>query len=557
MKRYSKTLLKINLMAIFVLSLFVASRLLLAIAEGSVTTAATDGIDEIVAVGTDGYVYVYDYNGNQVFRSAEGGWNYVATADLNNDNDQEIIAVGANTIKVYDPQVAGTAFEFTVTYGGSAGQFTQVDTGNLIDNDNTHEIALLRSVGNGHGRIIIYDPPNTNPAVDVDFLSDWRDFAIGDYDGDEDDDFALIYWNPDNPSGSKNLMELRKGHNPDSRLENSSDNFQLSDSEWFDIVTADLITTNGDKVEWVGTQNLNGNIIAQRWSSKRIKDIWSLDNPYNYLAAADFRGEGRDQVAMLRNVSGTKSSLRFVAHVETGNDQEGVVWVKLSGLGSDWLNLAAGNVDTDQTYREAVLLKGNLIRVYRITQSTADRMDCNPASECLDISGSFKGALALGDLGVDIKQEQPIPYEVLPANIGRAVMTNETATPSEIYIYGEKEIDVPINWNASILPYEGSGILRQALKTDENLSITITSAGVEYKSDLGSGALSSVSWLALSDYTGVTPATVTVSFSNTTEGAHRAMILVWQYDLPDDRFRFSDVTYIVGGERVYLPLVLR
>nr|NIW43922.1 hypothetical protein [Gammaproteobacteria bacterium] len=141
------------------------------------------------------------------------------------------------------------------------------------------EIALLRSVG-GEGYIVIYDPPDTSPKINQKFFTDWRDFAIGDYDGDEDDDFALIYWNPNGPSGSKNLMELRKGHDPSERLEGSSDNFQTSDSEWFDIATGNFRTDNGKRVEWVGSQNLGDNIIAQKWEDKKIKKLWGRSDRF-------------------------------------------------------------------------------------------------------------------------------------------------------------------------------------------------------------------------------------------------------------------------------------
>jgi hypothetical protein len=40
-------------------------------------------------------------------------------------------------------------------------------------------------------------------------------------------------------------------------------------------------------------------------------------------------------------------------------------------------------------------------------------------------------------------------------------------------------------------------------------------------------------------------------------GAYKAMILIWQLDLPDDRFRYVDVSVFVGSTQVYMPLVLK
>jgi hypothetical protein len=516
--------------------------------------AKTDGIDEIVVVGTDSFIYAYDYQGRQVYKSPEGGWNHVATADLNKDGDKEIIAVGANTVRVYDPQVIGTPFNFSATYTNNIGQFTQVGTGNLIRDDSNPEIALLRSVG-AEGYIVIYDPPNTSPRVNQKFLTDWRNFAIGDYDGDGDDDFALIYWNPNGPSGFKNLLELRKGHDPSERLEGSADNYQTSDSEWFDIAKGNFLTDNGNRVEWVGSQNLGDNIIAQEWKDKKIQRIWGRSTAFNFVATADFRGEKVDQVVMLRNVSGNNVSLRFLNH-------QGIGWAEVKNLGTGWLNLAAGNVDAETTYREAVILRNNLIRVYLRAQSIAADMDCSNENECLEITGSFNGALALGDLGIEY---QPLtPFEVSPTNISRSAAQEQEILPAPFHIYGDKAFQVPLDWNATVLPYELTGEFLQALEAEPNLSLTITSAGIRYEGRAVSGNIPSVPWVALSDYTGTTPATITVSFSSTNvgspiyeQGAYRAIILVWQNDLLNDRFRGADVSIVVSKAKIYLPIVLR
>ena len=522
-------------------------------AQGSVVAANTDGIEEIIAIGNDSFVYVYDYNGQQVYKSPESGWNLVTTADLNNDGDKEIIAVGGNVIKVFDPQIVGSPYSFSATYGSAGGTFTRVASGNFITNDSTHEIALLRSVGNGRGRIVIYDPPNVSPVRDVEFLTDWRDFAVGDYDGDGDDDFALIYWNSSNPSGLRNWMELRKGSDPNAKLEDSNNAGQYSDSEWFDIATGDFVTTNGSKREWVGSQNLDKNVLAQRWSNQSIVEIWSrTDGAFQYLATADFRGEGNDQVVMLRNVS-SGVSLRYV-------NKDGLKWADLSGLGTGWLNVAAGNVDTESTFEEAVILRGNLIRVYRLAQSTADNMNCDAAGECLDISGSFRGALALGDLGTNF--EQPTNYAVSITEIGRSVEQGQSIAPAQFSITGETPSNQPLTWGAIILPeLEGSN-LKEALQANPNLSLTITDNRLRVGSPDGGQDLPEVDWMSLSDDTGTTPTTVTVTFSDTNVGSplydpglYQATILVWQDDIPEDRFRFIDVTVLVSKEKYYIPLL--
>ena len=476
--------------------------------------------------------------------------------------------MGNNNIRVYDPQVSGTAYSFSTTYSGSGGNFTRLEAGNLLSADGTPEFALLRSVGDGSGRVVIYDPPATSPIINESFLTDWRDFALGDYDGDGDDDFALIHWDAGKPSGLRNWFELRQGHDPKNKLANNSPNAgAYSDEEWIDVVAANFVTNNGNRVEWVGSRNASDNrdIIAQQWNGSSMSDLWFKAEDYDFLTSQDFRDDGRDQVAMLRNVSGSSTSLRLVAYLP--GQAEGITWVSLTGLGTGWLNIASGNIDDEKitNYRELVILKANLIRVYRSPQSSdPNDFDCSKENKCLEISGSFNGALAVGDLGEDFEAEVPVPYEVTPSSIQRTVLQNAQVESATLLIQGEKAVNVPLNWGAVPLPYLGSEALRAAINEGTDLSITITPRGIQYNDGARTNLIPTVPWMILSAYTGTTPATVTVSFSSTHAGsplheekAYQAMILVWQTDLPDDRFRVSDVTIWVGVQQTYLPVVIR
>ncbi|MFQ5578595.1 MAG: FG-GAP repeat domain-containing protein, partial [Anaerolineae bacterium] len=360
---FSKQLLRISLTGLVTLLLLALGSNVLVGGQGPMPqqTAASqaDGIDEVVVVGTDGYVYAYDYTGQLVYQSPGNGWSLAATGDFNRDGDDEIVAVGGNRIKVFDPQVNGTEYSLSRTYSGSTGTFTKVAVGHLVGDDNQLDIALLRSRGGTVSRIVIYRTSKAAPAVDYEFpYSNWDDFAVADFDGDGDDDFALIYWNNNYPDGVKSWLELWKGHDPSQRLQGSSNNGRYSNLEWFDIAAGNFVTTNGDRVEWVGAQNVN-NVVVQQWKDERIRDVWAVGPAFEFVAAADFRGDGDDQVAMLRNVT-SGVSLQFAR----SGDARFKPWAKTSGLGTGWLNLAAGNLDTETKYKEAVIIKNNLIRVY-------------------------------------------------------------------------------------------------------------------------------------------------------------------------------------------------
>ncbi len=551
---------KVFKLNIVVLTTVIAMMLLsapLAGAKRAVTQANTDGIDEIVVVGTDGYVYAYNKDGDQVFKSPEGGWELVTTADMNGDGDAEIIAVGGNTIKVYDPQVVGTVYSFEATYSGS-GSFTTVRTGDLIQNNGTLEIALLRSVS-GKGRVVAYAPPDTTPKEDVEFLTDWRDMAIGDFDADGDDDYALTYWN-----GSLNLLELRKGHDPSTKLQDSDGASFLSNSEWVDIEPGNLLTNDNGRMEWVASEKGTG-IFAQKWdtSKKKPRNIWSTGTSFDFLATADFRNDGDDQVAMLRNVtSGT--SLQFVRD----GDTKFKPWSSVSGLGTGWLNLAAGNLDDETTYKEAVIIKNNLIRVFLKPQAgsygDSTYLDCNTAGNCFEafnLASNLNGALAVGDLGVTF--DTVVPYQISTTNIVQTVAQSQTVPTTTFYIYGETTQNQPISWRAMILPGWDALFLREMLKQDPNLSLSITPSRIQYNSTQGTGELPTVDWITLNAFTGTTPSTITTVFSDTypgsplfNTGAYKASILILRQDNQED-VQWIDVTVLVGGTKIYLPLIMK
>ena len=541
-------------------------------------TPGVDDVEEIVVIGADTYVYVYKLTQTNplkwevVFQSPENGWEHVATADLNNDKDHEIIVTSRNKVKVYDPQIIGTEFTFEATYGSldSRNFFTKVDAGNFFGEDPTLEIALTYSNGSRgdtHSRIIIYKPPQTSPEVDELFtLSDWDDFAVGDYDGDGDDDFALTYWNQNYPDDNRSWFELRKGKDPDQKLEGTNNAGTYSNSEWFDIASGEFSTANGTRDEWVGTQNIGKVIVAQRWDDdEEIRDIWSRDDKggYEYLAVSDFRGENDfDQVAMLRNLS-TSSSLPSLQFIKNRT-----VWSSITGLGTGWIGLESGNVDAESNFKEAIALKADIIRIYLQPQAGSsgqgDFLDCNRAGNCFEIAGSFLASIAVGDLGtVFTVKRDPVAFSVSPTKISRTVDENQAVSNQTITISGEYDVDEPLAWRAGILPDLSVPQTRQLLRDDPDLILSITEQEDAASTSQAFGTIHwpDKSWISLSAFEGTTTPTqslVTTIMTNTGRGFYQATILFWRQDLPEeDRFRFVDVSLLVGAKGVYLPMVIK
>ncbi len=538
---------------------------LLVMAQGR--AVSSDGIDEIVTLDASGYVVVYNYLGAEIFKSEENGWSYIATGDLNNDGDDEIVAVSASSkkIKVYNP--SGAAYSFETTYTAHSGTFKQVGVGKLVGGDAQQDIAILMGVDATHSRIIIYTPPSAATQIDYEYkITNWDQFIIGDFDGDGDDDFAYTYWNASYQSGYKSWLEVYKGHDPDTKVNNDAAIY--NDSQWFDTVTGNF--KNDSKMEWFGSQNLWPNSAAQEWNKgdDRINILWRISENFNRLAAANFRGnaDGTYQAAMLRTADGV---LKFAGE-SSSSPGTGVVWAT-TNAGSGWLDVAAGNLDDEPTYKEAVIVKSTMLRIYLITQSPSDYLDCVPhdnnKEECREIEGSFNGQIAIGDVGVftdppDVAEA----FAASPSAIARTPAQSTTIATQTLYIRGEKNISNSITWAAAILPEPEVQQFKEMLSNDAGLSFSITSGQLEYASDAGSGQLPPVDWISLSQYTGTTPSTITVAFSDTfatsplfDEGLHKATILIYRESglPPEDRFRYVDVSIMVNGTSLYLPLVLK
>jgi len=276
-----------------------------------------------------------------------------------------------------------------------------------------------------------------------------------------------------------------------------------------------------------------------------------------------------DQVVMLRNVtSGT--SLQF--------SKGASVWASISGLGTDWLNVATGNLDGESTYREAVAIKSNLIRVYLRPQAGANGestyLDCNTASNCFEsfsLASNLNGALAVADIGITF--DTITPFSVSPTTLSRSVDLSQTLSSATFYIDGEDTGNQPITWRAYVLPYDArvAAYAKSIFRTEANLGVTITGRGIEAFQPEGTGIIPTQDWLALSTTTAgpgayitgtTTPATVTVTFSDTyptsplgASGVYKALIQVQNMDTLETTPVV--VSIFVGGNKVYLPLVIK
>ncbi|MFQ5613821.1 MAG: FG-GAP repeat domain-containing protein [Anaerolineae bacterium] len=538
------------------------------LAQGGLLVTADTDDDEIVVIGQDGKVYglVYSHELNKDpellvgFISSDAGWTDVATGDFNGDGDHEIVAIGSTLVKVFDPGGSTTAASFTSS-SGSSEAWTQVTTGDT-NNDGQDEIILLRPDGSG-GNVTIFSPTNSTATAwttleNVDFLTNWRDVAVADFEGNSNDDLLLLFFQSPN-----NLVELREGDAPQNLLDSNQNASSLTtDQEWFDIVAGQIVA--GGRAEWAATRSKADTLLAQQWTGTAISTVGSINyaTPFEKLALGDVYGDGDKEVIGLRNIS---------------NDTGVQVWnpagpqyafVLGESIGTGWLGVAAGNVDKDsqqtsesKPYEEIILVKSNLIRIYTVAQAN---------NTFFDFSGSYLGPVAVGNLGIEGQE----PFNVSVTTITRVAAISDTIIPAENFtIRGESASQTPINWQAVVIPAYSWPSLQNAIAKDPAIELTITPNGLRYQGQLGPQSIPAVDWVKLTysgqsasgggAITGTTPSTVTTEFiTNTslmTVGTYNATILIDSGPDSSDRFKTIDVVANIFAQvdRQYIPILLK
>jgi hypothetical protein len=503
------------------------------LAQDGITAKADTNDDEIVVIGQDGKVYGLVFKPNELavaFTSPDSGWTKVATGDFNGDGDHEIVAIGGTTVKVYDPGGSATPASFSAT--GPAGlSWRQVTTGD-IDGDGQDEVVLIRdnNTDNRRGNVTIYSPTNAQATTwtqlsDEDFLTNWRDVAVGDIENNDKDDLALIFY-----QDPYNVFELREGLEPQKLLDNDPDaTLTTLDQEWFDIVVGQIKA--GGREEWAVTRSKGDTLLAQEWTGEIMSTFAdkNFSPPFTQLALGDIYGDGDDEVVGLRHVtSGTGVQVWNPAGTQ-------YTYVFGASIGTGWLGLAVGDVDSEisegtRIYDEIILVKQDRIRIYLQAQDN---------TTFVEFSGTYQGAVATGNL--NIEDIEPVALSATELNALEAV--GNPLVPLDFTIQGETAPDTAINWQATIQSVPPGA-------TVDWLKLTNLDTG---NSIIGGGIL-----------TGMTPSTVRAEFITASTplssvGHYQATITL---DLgpginPQIRTIPVNVWIVAEVTRQYLPIAAR
>ena len=312
--------------------------------------------DEIVYIDAAGHIRVYDPRQPDnvppvAFRSPDAGWIDAAVGDVNGDGDDEIVAIGENgLLKVYDPVIASGPVPPENVINGIyweelyatilPNRALLVDTGNFDAEPTTDEIVAVYVDPNNATSSFVqiyyqplapFDGRTWLPLTDVAASELWSDVATGNLDGAGVDELALV---------NEDLGALRVY-----RLEGNNvlNPFFISESDtkpWSDVAIGNV---DNELVlpELVAVRNAAPPLpalVVQRYKSPdAFEDVGTrelLPSP-RVVFLADVTGNGDEEMYLLRDVPAGDARPRLF----------------ISNLGIDGMFAFEVPLDSDNGYR--------------------------------------------------------------------------------------------------------------------------------------------------------------------------------------------------------------
>ncbi|MEZ4867990.1 MAG: hypothetical protein R3C14_42070 [Caldilineaceae bacterium] len=339
---------------------------------------SADPDSEIVYIDSSGFIRVLDYlqTGNNPkvdWASPTGGWSDFALGDVNNDGDVEIIAIksenNVGTLTVFDPVAAegsvdktpnGIPWATLYTRTGIPGELKLVATGRLDPNLPGAHIIYIYQEDSVNQRAVVLKPAIPQPDgrqwaehYTRRFNEHWDQISVGNVDGVDADEIALV----DKDQGR--ISVFRSDSQSGAILKDTS-----SSKPWRATTIAQF--DGGSKKEVIGIRKVDPPLASFFVFKYKDGDNFDESNTEafspepSFAFPADIQNDGKDEIVMLRSVSG--SSVRMIVRAD---NQSSVPSELEQPLDSDngYRVGDGGDVDGDGK-EEIVIMRDNNIRIY-------------------------------------------------------------------------------------------------------------------------------------------------------------------------------------------------
>ncbi len=341
--------------------------------------------DEIIYIDAAGFIRVIDPNvasGTQEIRwqSPEGGWFDFAVADVNNDGDKEIVAIGNGKLTVFDPVVQDPNIQpdglindvpWARLHEQARPTATLIGGGNLDAGAPGEEIILGYTVNEPNNiryRLEVLKTPDGGRTwtthLNQGFGAPWKFLAVGNVNDVGSEDVVLL-------RDADRLMDVREVDNNFARI------FARDDAEVFLHSSAAIGQLYpGGPGEVVLLRTFQGTVQAPvvliysftngAWQVQSTDQFNHFPHP-TFAFFADINGNGDDELFWLRAVAGTTPFDRIFM-VNRGPDTTLPPFRDVLDSDGGYRVGAGGDVDGDGR-DEVILMRNDRIRNYYAAES--------------------------------------------------------------------------------------------------------------------------------------------------------------------------------------------
>ncbi len=348
--------------------------------------------DEIVLLTADGRVTVVDPHVATGYRpvsftSSSTGWEQIALGDVNGDGDEEIVALKAGELRVFDPVPRGTPASWHMA--PPEGHWTHVALGD-VDGDGQAEIIAThtREATEAPARVLVLDPNKTATSFRQVFARTLevpvKLLASGDVDGDGWDDGVVL-------GDIRALFYVFSGGMWDTLV------YYFEIKPWKAVAVGQVDANSRQEEIATSRQPPSGwdSYILFRWiGGGRVLPVDQV--PYfptiDDIAAVDMNGDGDDELLFIRS---DDSAVPLIVRNPAGYvlPRDIQIW-----CGPGWRRIEGGDLDGNG-WGEIVILKERAYRIY-----TSPELNDDFETHL----GNFRLGLAVGNLDGSGIPDKPI-----------------------------------------------------------------------------------------------------------------------------------------------------